>query len=400
MSLLPKLATTAAESGLMPRVGLMLRNCGQALSNFGWGSIHNIDSFKNNAVILSSFLQVSSRIMVANQTAVKAKGQPDESFVLSESVKTMVRESLAFFLSFIVLRAVQRTSIDIFKNMLWVKKGVSTSTPLINRALQALFRVKPATIAELESNSICKTFPSLRRTVATIDQQLKGLVTGQPLGRVEPANLSAVFPDKLVKPEVVFDEAKRPLFEKMRPIVERVHRWAGGAATDTDYQKLHSFFGWVPALIGSVPALLLSGWWLERFTQKNARSVSAKIASYINGSSNDQPADLALQYENDRRPHALHSTVSMMPLHAGDPPSDQPRRPEALSFYPQANRQPTMDRVASYPQQAVTHASNYPMYPNTPSYPNYATAAQYPAAQSAYWAQTQNPWNGGWGPYR
>ena len=396
MSLLPRVVTTAAESGLMPRVGLMLRNCGQALSNFGWGSIHNIDSFKNNAVILSSFLQVSSRIMVANQTAVKAKGQPDESFVLSESVKTMVREALAFFLSFIVLRAVQRTSIDVFKNMLWVKKGVSTSTPLINRALQSLFRVKPSTIAELEANNVCKTFPSLRRTVANIDQQLKRLVTGQPLGRIEPVNLSAVFPDKLVKPEVVFDEAKRPLFEKMRPIVERVHRWAGGAAADTDYQKLHSFFGWVPALIGSVPALLLSGWWLERFTQKNARSVSAKIASYINGSSGDQPADLALQYENDRKPY---STVSMMPSHAGDHATDHPRRPEAMSFYPQANRQPMLDRVASYPQQPVTYASNYPTYPNTPSYPNYSTAAQYPQ-QSGYWAPVQNPWNAGWGPYR
>ena len=384
MSMLPKAITTAAESGFMPRLGTMLGNCGRALSNFGWGSIHNIDSFKNNAVILSSFLQVSSRILVANQTAVKAKGQPDESFVLSESVKTMVREALAFFLSFIVLRAVQRTSIDVFKNMLWVKKGVSTSTPLINRALQGLFRVKPQIIQELNANNVCKTFPSLRRTLANIDQQIKRLVTGEPLGRIEPVNLSAVFPDKLVKPEVVFDEAKRPLFEKMRPIVERVHRWAGGAAADTDYQKLHSFFNWVPALIGSVPALLLSGWWLERFTQKHARSVSAKIAGYINGTSNETPPDLALQYP------ALSSnklSVSMMPSHVAEPPSHRAHRPESLSFYPQALQQPVIDRAAYYPQP-------YPA--------NYNLAAQAP--QQGYWPYpqppVQNPWNMGWGPYR
>jgi hypothetical protein len=71
--------------------------------------LDNHKVLRNNAFMAGSFVLVCSRITIANLTALKARGTPESAYRYQEAIRTTLRESGGWLLSFAVLRQIQKT---------------------------------------------------------------------------------------------------------------------------------------------------------------------------------------------------------------------------------------------------------------------------------------------------
>lgn len=300
----------------------LVRNLGLLGKEFGTGCIANLDGFKNNAFILSALIQVISRIFVANRTAQQTKNTADGPFRYMEAVKTTFREAMGFCLSYIVLRAFQRGSIDFLRNFLWIRKGISTKPTVLNGLFRRLLVPKNielaqgATIGErlkdaakgLKScfqiwrqpagtglNLPHDRYPGLFETIKAGFSQIRDYSRGKlqaldlaPL-QIKRFRHMATEAAQTTKVFVHNEGLERPQLKMMMPWLDRVAKYldrSDPSKLDLS-QKLKIFFDWTPLIVGSIPALLLSGLMLERFSQNHAENLAQKIARFLHRQSGE-----------------------------------------------------------------------------------------------------------------
>lgn len=198
-----------------------------------YARLQNIDQVRNNALIMSSGLQVGSRVWQANRSAQQTQNTQDGPYRYMEAVKTTFREVFGFLLSFAVLRHLQRITVDVFRNAL------NITTPLPSQPTMGFNRL-------------------FRRIWDGPD------------------------PTQLVKAGgggLRYDESR------MRPWLQRgingFYRLRHGVLPKNANVALTFFLEWFPILLASVPALLLSGYALERYSQLYAEPVAKRIAQFL-----------------------------------------------------------------------------------------------------------------------
>lgn len=276
MTMIPQQPTRFGSLPAMTPLGMLRQNAGRIAADFAYGKIHDLSSVRNNAFILSSLIQVVSRIFVANKSAQETRNKPEGILRYKEAVKTTFREAMGFCLSYIVLRSFQRATVDLFRNYLWIQKGLLSSKPtMFNGIFQRWFKT-PKSLMEVPE----KIFPTLRDSVLRLKEQ----VSLYRRGKLKPLELLPV--DRLFRQELnnrgVFIHASRQgKYRRMEPLVNWVNKIAGKPLDAPQEMKLQTFLDWLPPLVGSIPALFLSGFMLERFSQKYAEPIAEKIANRL-----------------------------------------------------------------------------------------------------------------------
>jgi hypothetical protein len=336
-------------------LALLGKNTKLILKDYAYGKIHNIDNVKTNAFILSSLIQVISRILVANNTAKKTENTPEGPFRYMEAVKTTFREALGFTLSYGVLRAFQRATIDFFRNYLWIRDGLSSDPTGINKIFKRMFNV-PDNIA-IRYNR--KLFPNLGQTLSRLFTEVFNF-SRKAQNKIELTAIDRLFPDVIKNRGVIMDTRRMAQFKRIEPLVNWVVRLAGkNPKALLRPHKLQLFFEWLPPLVGSLPALLLSGFLLERFSQNHAESLARKIARSLN-ESKAKPITM------------LNSTASMLNFNRDlDPSAILPYASEQSVpvTHPgvQFNGYTVSPGIRPYAaQQASIHANSYGSRPGSP----------------------------------
>lgn len=256
-------------------LGNLGRNIGLVLQDFMYGKVHDVQVVKSNAFILSSLIQVISRIFVANNTARKTAGKPEGPFRSMEAVKTTFREITGFTLSYGVMRFIQRATTDFFRNYFWVKSGVTSKPTFLNPLFRRLF--VPRDIHLPNPSPPPRLFPSLWATCKRIGKEFADYGR-KTQGKYQLTAIDKLFPEVIPDRGVIMDPRRLLKYQKLEKWIDRVSRIGGKASGQLlRPQKLKLWFELVPPLIGSIPALLLSGWLLERFSQNHAESLAQKI---------------------------------------------------------------------------------------------------------------------------
>lgn len=313
--------------------------------------VHNITDFRTNAFIISALIQVLSRIGVANISAKESVGTPEAPFRYQEAVKTTFREGLGFFLSYGLVRGIQRGSRKFLLNHLGI-----TPPPAVN------------------------PFPKVSTSARQLGSQLYHAIfnkSGIPL--IERSNLDdlMIHYDKL---DFKFDVAKEARQLKVEKAIDWVYKLIGrvdftnpeklkalGEYYHVDVKKMSSdavklflkqhkfrqFFTWLPLIVGSIPALILSGYCLEKFSQKYAEPLAQKIARSL--------------HKNDATPAPVPTVPSQKPAFKPNPLASFPTVAYANQYQPQAmapmfygHPAPTGTQYAQ-PQQAWAY-TNLPRY--------------------------------------
>lgn len=214
---------------------------GAAVLNKG-KSFMNPEFIKEQSLILASLALVISRIVVANVSAMQARGTADGPFRYRESIRTDMREIGGFTMGFLVLRAFQ-----------WgIKKG-----------LRAGLNIKePA-----DSGYNYKLFENLGKAWK-----------GESVDKFQA--------DYAREAKVLFKEQGN--FGKLGKLMQKIPNLVPG-----DLKKAETFFSKVyrhaPIIIGSVPTVFLAGYMLERMTRDHSEVIVDAVSKRLGGGSHDHP---------------------------------------------------------------------------------------------------------------
>lgn len=217
------------------------RNLNQVQKDF-FSNILPESVLRPNALIVSSFLLVVSRIFAVNKSAAQAKGTTEEHHRRSEAIKTSIREIGGFSLSFLVLRFIE----GIVKKVLRRKLTLPEPPKLLPHTWkQFIFAIKEGHKNRAIPQSLIYTNPDFSM----------------------PKNPSNVINNyKRLHLDSLFFKSKRAL------------NLSGEAQIARIAKNIEWLLSYAPTLIGTVPAIILSGYFLERFTQNHAASVAEKLS--------------------------------------------------------------------------------------------------------------------------
>lgn len=237
-------------------------NTARLARNAGGNLLQNHAVLKDNSLILSSFMLVMSRILVANYSAMKTKGTPDATLRHKEAIRTNIREVCGWTFGFIVLRWFQ----NLIKKGL--KKRYQIDTGIPNHWIRREF------------NTIWHAF-----------QNKTNYKTGGP-----PALSAAGDVFRPLKSKAAYEQDTLLRLLKKLPFKSLKN----AAAKDL----VKPLYSWAPIIVGSIPAVFLAGYALERFTRdysdKVVDAVSRKFGSKhpseknIRSKSSLQEQDLSL----------------------------------------------------------------------------------------------------------
>lgn len=215
----------------------LLRNTRQVTRNTGGRLLQDPAALKSNSLIVSSLILVISRIIVANISALRAKGSPEGPYRYRESIRTTIREICGWTFGFAVLRQFQK---------------------LVSWGMRKTFGIKlegppqpPSTLRQLKE-SILK---SVRRTAHVVP----------PLA-----------PDPALGTRFVYNESGAA--RKFLPLLQKIP----GLGKMAPKALMQSLYHWAPIVIGSVPAVFLAGYALERFTRDHSDRVVNFISRHFN----------------------------------------------------------------------------------------------------------------------
>jgi hypothetical protein len=99
-----------------------LINAKQIAANKGTSLVHNLSDLQRQSLILASLVLVGSRIMIANVSAIKAKGTPEGPYRYRESIRTDIREICGWTGGFIVLRQLESAIKKSMADVLHIKE--------------------------------------------------------------------------------------------------------------------------------------------------------------------------------------------------------------------------------------------------------------------------------------
>lgn len=231
---IPTTTDRLSSSGALRQLG---RNTRQIARNLGQHLLQDHHAIKTNSLIASSLILVLSRILVANYTAFKSKGTKDGPYRYREAMRTNIRELCGWTFGFVVLRYFQ----GLTKKAIGKFFGITESG--------GLPRFRP--------------FKQLKTAFNAAVQKKPFQVGGPPVDPALPR---------------VFDFSNKAAFRKVRPILERIPGLRGKPA----HAMLQAFYNWTPILLGSIPAVFLAGYALERFTRDHSDQVVDMISQRFN----------------------------------------------------------------------------------------------------------------------
>lgn len=248
-----------AAKKLGPKVaGGFFKQAGRLLGQFFQGQVQDLSRFRDNAFILSAALQITGRLFASKQAVGAAKEPDDRDYRKLEFFKTSFRELGGFTLSYLVLRAIQRTT---------------------GFALKSYFGVSPLT------KTMTSPFPSILKTVTGLGKMVINTLTGRPLPEVLPVSLAQQVQWRQKLGHIMVDPARAQRTAPFQSVINGVHKLFGGDSAAPAIDKLQSFLNYVPLLVSVVPTIALSGFWLERFSLKRAEAMynqgKAKVSQKV-----------------------------------------------------------------------------------------------------------------------
>ncbi len=200
-------------------------------------------SLKINALIVSTLILILSRIGISYASAKKAENTPEEQYRRQEFIRTGIREIGGWTLSFVALRFFERQ----VRN--WIKsKGFLGLEKYVKKPLGNYF------------------------------DKIKNQVKSWANGSIQP-----------LKPTRLPFEGLEQEFSHYDPI--KYKGWQGTLIELFSYKnktastpkKIEKFHEWFPLLVGSIPSVILSGYYLERFSMDHSQIVVTAVNNWLNG---------------------------------------------------------------------------------------------------------------------
>ncbi|MEB3287052.1 MAG: hypothetical protein VKJ04_06075 [Vampirovibrionales bacterium] len=220
---------------------------------------------RNNALILSSFLLVVTRILAVNKSSLEARGTSEAHHRRSEAIKTAIREFGGFVFSFLVLRLMQHL------NAIALRKyfGLPAEGSLVISTFKHLSQAVGASKKKLP----VATYRSFIAPGFTMPEDPTKM-----LSRYRQLNLDNLW----------FFKTKALSLPTEREILRQV---------GTHMKQIMTV---LPVILGSIPTLVLSGYILERYTQKHANRIAEKLAdrSKVNHTEINKKSPFTLPNQN------------------------------------------------------------------------------------------------------
>lgn len=330
-----KLATSPIFYGRSGK--LLANNVGMVIKNTFNRNVNDLQSLRFNALMMSGAILVASRIVVANTTAARTRGTPEGPYRYQEAVKTTFREILAWFLTYVILLYSQRVVADVFRNMLWAKGGVPWRPSFLNPFFQNLFSV-PKHIREV----VAKQNPKSTNPFSSIFGHIKDFALGRQTKEGQVAIQTLLEEMKREKIEVDFVNRKSQLEATKWFLDNFVIRFFARKNPDAVpmAEKINYLFNWAPPILGSVPSILLSGYFSESITQKYAE----KAAAFISKKRVQRMKDME-QAKLDKMgvvsfSHQQQRPQPLQPMQAIIPPQWQPYALAPNPFWQQQPKRP------------------------------------------------------------
>ncbi len=205
-------------------------------------------ALKYNALIFSTLILVFGRISVAHGSAIKQKGTSEGVYRYQEAIKTTIREMLGWTLSYAVFRALQNTA---------------------KRAMRVFYEAKPPV--------------GMTRISA---KQIQAARVGDKFKPMSAPKQYEFIATNTAKVNKTFDVLKNTfkmekLFEGINKRLNReVITFPKSPAQKAAFMK--GAYKAVPLLVGAFPAVYLSGYWLENFTQNNFHKIVDWVSTRFN----------------------------------------------------------------------------------------------------------------------
>lgn len=233
----PRLSTPQAAKQFTRNMGLGMK---YAIPNL----LDNTLLLKNNSLIVASLILVISRILVANLSALKAKGTPQGPYRYQESMRTTIRESAGWTLSFAVLRQFQTL----------IKKGM--------RRIFGILDVDPSTPTTFSEH---------------VSKNIRALVKREhldaPVDWVDPAR------------EGSFNYLDNQASQKAIAIMRKIP----GLAQKDGQTLMKGFYRLAPIIVGSLPSIIIGGFALEALTRdKSDQVINGVSRVFHHGKSTEQ----------------------------------------------------------------------------------------------------------------
>lgn len=217
-----------------------LGNVGAVFKNKVVSMFQDPEALKTDSLILASLVLVISRILVANVSAMRAMGTPEGPYRYRESIRTDMREICGWTFGFIVLRQVQNWIRKTLANPMGITKvGEPVKYPLLKNLKAA---VSGKTPAEVELN--LSTMERLEYNAAKASKKLLNFLN------------------------------KHKAFHKLGK---------------TEAERMLTMYKAVPIALGSIPAVFLAGYALERFTRDYSDQVVDLVSKTFNKPKTDMP---------------------------------------------------------------------------------------------------------------
>ncbi|MBK8190475.1 MAG: hypothetical protein IPK79_08505 [Vampirovibrionales bacterium] len=248
----PAISTAAPAASRLKRLPLLGRNLAVSAGDYGRRLTQDNGGLKSNIAVIGILIQVIARIIVAYNSAQKAKGTPDEAYRRMEFIRTTIRESLGWSLGFGGFRMFE----------LMIKKGVRRFFQLPEAPPRHSRLVRHQMVAD----AVDWWRGSLQKR-----QAKSGLI-----------HFATQSFEHFASPEAL---ENKPFGATALRLVNFFSRQTPGAPFKT---KLQTFYKWFPTTVGAALSIGLAGFWLERFSIDHSKEAARFIDKLINGAA--QPA--------------------------------------------------------------------------------------------------------------
>lgn len=234
----------------------LVKEVAQVASNVTKEALQDHATLKQNTLILSSLIVSLSRVFQSHKSAIKARYTEDGPFRYREAIKTSIREMGGWTFSFLVFRAFQNLAKTAFRKMV----GANPHPSLIRAGKEDL-------------KLAFKNFgnPELAQSLKPIELK---------------RNFNLQFtPEALPKMNAFYERFK------INDIYKVFKKEAAITSTEK-IARLQGMYKMLPIFVGMIPAVWLSGFFLESFTQKHSQSLVEFISNKFNPASSSKTTDI------------------------------------------------------------------------------------------------------------
>lgn len=256
-------AQAAERLGAGEAAAQLGRNVARIARNTGNNLLQDHARLKTNSLIVSSLILVLSRVFIANLTAQKTKGTPEGPLRYREAVRTTIREFCGWTFGYIILRWVQNMT----KTAMKIHFGIKDRHGEIPKASARYFKERWA--------GMLKEQPLVKALSSAFKREKFTIPVSEMDTTIEKA-MEFAHPERVAK--------AKGFFEKFLPAARRMGT----------QEFMETLMRWAPIAVGSVPAVLLAGYALERFTRDHSENVVDAISKRF-GKNEPAKPDPALQ---------------------------------------------------------------------------------------------------------